>query len=890
MPTVKKLGFANGTVVTEPLDLSLEMKTKQLEYFVNDAAYDALYDVVEGSIYLNTTLKAPRMYVGGAWRTGIMQQDPTDATKTVNFDLTGCSTGADNVLDFNSTADRTYTFPDANGTIVLTIGAQELQDKTIKNGFLDGTKIRNGALDVESAGGLKIAENIGPHVLQLGGASAAVTIPGSLFVEGTATYINSQSLEVEDKNIIINKGGSDISSEGAGFTVDRDGTDGSLIYKNTAPNKFAAGPLGSEKNLAAIDDISVTNLSGILPPSKGGTGVSNNDAATITRSGDHAVTLTTTGPTNVTLPTTGTLATTDQIIGSGVGGPAVSDVGAIAVWDNTIGTKLNNSLVTIDVSTVKAGAFETISGKFAGSTLSTTASNPDLLIFPAATGRILLKREVVSESARGYALNNIDNTLKADLLPGTLTANRQATLPDASGEVVLTTAQQNLSAKTLVEPIVDNFQAFNHEATPTQATAGTIRVFAKSDNKLYTIDSAGVESQIGSGGTTDRVTQASHGFDEGDVLYLNGSTYTKAIATSAAAAEVVGVVSKVVDINTFELTLSGEVTGLTGLTAGEVYFLSADTAGLLTATEPTVIGQVSVPVGVASSATTLYVAPKRGSIVGGVNARTEVALTSGAVTNVQNVAGMTAGELAGWVFISSSPARRFYVSAKFALSGAGGDYNLSYQTTGDTPPVGFLVDITTTGMIRVTLPASSGSTSVINYALNAPAIGASFPLSVDAGIIVSGTLPAARLPDATYTVIGANKKNRVQKKLLSASPLAVSGGTVSVSEFTFNNLVIGRNYRLLAHCFMTCYVNSTGATLIATHNASEILRLHFDPGSTAVNRSVAMSAENIFTAAASTITFSFSNTSGANGSQISGGLSWSILEELNDQNLVTDFT
>jgi hypothetical protein len=145
----------------------------------------------------------------------------------------------------------------------------------------------------------------------------------------------------------------------------------------------------------------------------------------------------------------------------------------------------------------------------------------------------------------------------------------------------------------------------------------------------------------------------------------------------------------------------------------------------------------------------MYVAPKRGSIVGGVNARTEVALTSGAVTNVQNVAGMTAGELAGWVFISSSPARRFYVSAKFALSGAGGDYNLSYQTTGDTPPTGFLVDITTTGMIRVTLPASSGSTSVINYALNAPAIGASFPLTVNADTILSGTVAAARLPSPT---------------------------------------------------------------------------------------------------------------------------------------------
>jgi hypothetical protein len=304
----------------------------------------------------------------------------------------------------------------------------------------------------------------------------------------------------------------------------------------------------------------------------------------------------------------------------------------------------------------------------------------------------------------------------------------------------------------------------------------------------------GVWSGIGGGGTTDRITQASHGFVVGDVLYLNGATYTKAIATAANTAEVVGMVSRVIDASTFELTLSGEVSGLTGLTAGEVYFLSAATAGATTVTEPSTIGQVSVPVGVASSTTTMYVAPKRGSIVGGVNARAEVALTSGAVTNVQNVAGMSAGELSGWVFISSAAPKRFYVSAQFALSGAGGDYNLSYQTSGDAPPTGFLVDITTTGMIRVTLPASSGSTSAINYALNAPAIGASFPLTVDAGTILSGTVGAARLPapsayaDAEATRMGLKQYLHGTTYNGGIAPTVSyisGGGTATINRCTF---------------------------------------------------------------------------------------------------------
>lgn len=56
-----------------------------------------------------------------------------------------------------------------------------------------------------------------------------------------------------------------------------------------------------------------TQVRGTLSPANGGTGIANNPAATITRSGNHPVTITTTGSTAVTLPTTGTLATTEYV-------------------------------------------------------------------------------------------------------------------------------------------------------------------------------------------------------------------------------------------------------------------------------------------------------------------------------------------------------------------------------------------------------------------------------------------------------------------------------------------------------------------------------------------------------------------------------------------------
>jgi len=55
--------------------------------------------------------------------------------------------------------------------------------------------------------------------------------------------------------------------------------------------------------------VASTELSGIVGPANGGTGVANNAAMTVTGSGNFAYTRTLTGTTNVTFPTTGTLAT-----------------------------------------------------------------------------------------------------------------------------------------------------------------------------------------------------------------------------------------------------------------------------------------------------------------------------------------------------------------------------------------------------------------------------------------------------------------------------------------------------------------------------------------------------------------------------------------------------
>ncbi len=126
-----------------------------------------------------------------------------------------------------------------------------------------------------------------------------------------------------------------------------------------------------------------------------------------------------------------------------------------------------------------------------------------------------------------------------------------------------------------------------------------------------------VEGAAAAGDTIERTfTETGHGFAVKDVVMFDGSNWVKAQADSAANAESPWVV-KSVTTNTFVAVWSGYISGLSGLTAGTVYFLDDDTAGLLTTTEPTDIGDISLPMLVALSATTGVVLNKRGMVITG---------------------------------------------------------------------------------------------------------------------------------------------------------------------------------------------------------------------------------------------------------------------------------
>jgi hypothetical protein len=236
----------------------------------------------------------------------------------------------------------------------------------------------------------------------------------------------------------------------------------------------------------------------------------------------------------------------------------------------------------------------------------------------------------------------------------------------------------------------------------------------------------------GGGGSSIVKVDQVNSFVVGDAIYYNGSAYVKAKADAVNTSEVFGIVSKIVDADSFEYTTSGVVKTLSGLTPGASYFLSATTAGLITTTEPDTIGHISLPIGNAINATTLIVDIKRGYVVGGANVRTQVALANNASTTIQNVGTYDAGELAGWVDIAATTPKQFYIQIPFSKNGAGTDYYISPQFVGDTPPAGFAVAVSAAGAISITLPSIAGFTSgYVNFALNAPAVGTNFPLTIN---------------------------------------------------------------------------------------------------------------------------------------------------------------
>ena len=137
--------------------------------------------------------------------------------------------------------------------------------------------------------------------------------------------------------------------------------------------------------------------------------------------------------------------------------------------------------------------------------------------------------------------------------------------------------------------------------------------------------------------STITVTQAAHGLSVGNVLRFDGVDYVLAQADSAANAEVAGIINEVINANAFTITQNGQITGLAGLTAGDLYFLDPVTPGALTAVEP-VGPNIILPLMISTSATVGLFLTNLSSGTMAAQSPSSIAVTGGSATGLTTLA------------------------------------------------------------------------------------------------------------------------------------------------------------------------------------------------------------------------------------------------------------
>lgn len=155
------------------------------------------------------------------------------------------------------------------------------------------------------------------------------------------------------------------------------------------------------------------------------------------------------------------------------------------------------------------------------------------------------------------------------------------------------------------------------------------------------------------GGTSSNIVQNVHSFTIGNVLRFNGTAYVLSSSIDASVSDVVGIVTAIVDANTFELTTSGFIVGLSGFVPSRSYFLSDTTPGALTDVEPSAIGTISKPLFIAITTTTGLFYNWRG--IANVRPIEINALLPSQTGNNGNVL-ISDGSTVGWVSVAAATA------------------------------------------------------------------------------------------------------------------------------------------------------------------------------------------------------------------------------------------
>jgi len=358
--------------------------------------------------------------------------------------------------------DRVLSIPamSANDVFIFAAATQTLSGKTLTSPAINTATIIGGTItaitDLDMTVGNKtILDTIGANTLTIGANNTTISIPGNLTISGTTTTVNTTTLNVADNLFYLNSDFTGSATQDSGFVIER----------------------GNDTNVAFVWDESADQFAMVTTNNTG----SGNDITEIAYTHLRMA--------NLTVAQIGAFTATGAINFGSQAMTAVNiDSGAID--GVTIGT---NSVVTdLRVDDLQIN----------DATISTVASNYNIILNPHGTGDVMLNADTVRVGDANSA--------------ATITTNGESTL------TLSTNSGTNSGTIRIKEGADDDIEFATHGTGNVNVNADTIRVGDENANATITTWGTGdliLNTNAGTNSSSITIQDATNG---SITLYTSG--------------------------------------------------------------------------------------------------------------------------------------------------------------------------------------------------------------------------------------------------------------------------------------------------------------------------------------------------------------------------------